>query len=195
MEQPNACRKTRLHRSKSDPCKPRYKGIRQRQWGKWVSEVRIPKTGERLWLGTYNNAEAAATAHDTAMLCLRGPIVAPKYLNFPNFSIEDSNLPNGSSNFLAGNSNFSMVGSYMNRSPTSIKAAARDAGAAADAELERRLRETGIGCAVDSGTHGERTPLSNAPLSVEEDYLEDYLRSKGEGDGLTFSIDDIEIYM
>jgi hypothetical protein len=38
-----------------------------------VCEVRVPgQRGERLWLGTYLNAESAARAHDAAMLGLLG---------------------------------------------------------------------------------------------------------------------------
>ncbi|XP_057443756.1 ethylene-responsive transcription factor ERF019-like [Lotus japonicus] len=60
----------------------KFKGIRRRKWGKWVSEIRVPGSQERLWLGTYATAEAAAVAHDVAVYCLRRPSTAEK-LNFP----------------------------------------------------------------------------------------------------------------
>ncbi|GLJ10374.1 hypothetical protein SUGI_0127060 [Cryptomeria japonica] len=58
-----------------------YKGIRQRKWGKWVSEVRMPKCRTKIWLGSYDSAEQAARAYDAAVFCLRGPNAK---FNFPN---------------------------------------------------------------------------------------------------------------
>ncbi|KVH99321.1 ethylene-responsive transcription factor 2-like [Cynara cardunculus var. scolymus] len=50
-----------------------FKGVRQRTWGRWVSEIREPKHGERLWLGTFNTAREAALAYDAAARKLYGP--------------------------------------------------------------------------------------------------------------------------
>ncbi|KAE8710448.1 ERF018 protein [Hibiscus syriacus] len=58
-----------------------FKGVRKRKWGKWVSEIRLPNSRERIWLGSYDTAEKAARAFDAAASCLRGH--SAKF-NFPD---------------------------------------------------------------------------------------------------------------
>lgn len=58
----------------------KYKGVRKRKWGKWVSEIRLPNSRERIWLGSYDTPEKAARAFDAALYCLRGPQAK---FNFP----------------------------------------------------------------------------------------------------------------
>jgi hypothetical protein len=60
-----------------------FKGIRKRKWGKWVSEIRMPNSSGRIWLGSYHTLEKAARTYDFALYYLRG---SKAKLNFPHSS-------------------------------------------------------------------------------------------------------------
>ncbi|RLN03430.1 hypothetical protein C2845_PM13G15550 [Panicum miliaceum] len=170
-----------------------YKGVRRRRWGKWVSEIRVPGTRERLWLGSYATPEAAAVAHDTAVYFLRGGAGAGvaaagdvAALNFPESAAAAYGAGVGGAGAGAGR-----------LSPQSVQRVASDAGMAADAQLVARSSDcTGIGSAQGGGP-------SARPRDQDADAYTSRARATSNSAGASreqqhpvsgeISVDDIEI--
>ncbi|XP_047963960.1 ethylene-responsive transcription factor ERF014-like [Salvia hispanica] len=136
--------------------KKRFKGVRMRSWGSWVSEIRAPNQKTRIWLGSYSTAEAAARAYDAALLCLKG---SSANLNFPISSI-------------------SHIKADQTMSPKSIQRIAAAAAAAASAEnLEGSRNPSPLSPMSSEGESPSLSPSCQIEddriLAAGADYFED----------------------
>ncbi|XP_074372938.1 uncharacterized protein LOC141713418 isoform X3 [Apium graveolens] len=78
--QPRSRKGSTRRRGGPDNASCKFKGVRQRTWGSWVSEIRELNRGKRTWIGTFKDPEAAAMAYDEAAIKLFG---TNAMLNFP----------------------------------------------------------------------------------------------------------------
>lgn len=61
----------------------KYRGVRKRPWGRYAAEIRDPTARKRVWLGTYDTPEEAASVYDNAAVVLQG---LNAVTNFPVFT-------------------------------------------------------------------------------------------------------------
>nr|QNI23922.1 AP2/ERF transcription factor [Camptotheca acuminata] len=66
---------------KTDNHGRKFLGVRQRPSGRWVAEIKDSSQKVRLWLGTFDRAEEAAMAYDSAARLLRGRNAKTNFTN------------------------------------------------------------------------------------------------------------------
>ncbi|KAL4589112.1 hypothetical protein LXL04_002014 [Taraxacum kok-saghyz] len=98
----------------------KFRGVRQRHWGSWVSEIRHPLLKRRVWLGTFETAEEAARAYDEAAVLMSGRNAKT---NFPIVKREPLNKTDGGSGSGSGSGSGPGSGSPSSSAATSALSA------------------------------------------------------------------------
>ncbi|PHU29613.1 hypothetical protein BC332_01706 [Capsicum chinense] len=61
----------------------KYEGVRQRKQGKWVPDVRVVGTKDRIWIGTFSTVEESTLAYDKTINEMKGAYAVTNILKPP----------------------------------------------------------------------------------------------------------------
>ncbi|CAI5469309.1 unnamed protein product [Closterium sp. Yama58-4] len=120
-----------------------FRGVRQRSWGKWVAEIRAPRSKKRIWLGSFADARTAALTYDRAARKLYGARAQLNFLEGSAAFAPANNHPDGAS-FPAADARSGLISS-----------GSGSGGSASDSE-----GGASAGVIADGGGGGERTSRS-----------------------------------